>query len=111
MGFTLRDIVPWGRNLGEYRRFFGLTNNDLNKKILACADGPASFNAELTAQGGSCISIDPVYTFSAKQIKSRIDEATQSVFEQLRNRIDYRIEKIKYEFQKGGNKQLRIFQS
>ncbi len=110
MGFTLRDIVPWGRNLGEYRRFFGLTNNDLNKKILACADGPASFNAELTAQGGSCISIDPVYTFSAKQIKSRIDETTQSVFEQLRNRIDYRIEKVKYEFQRG-NKQLRIFQS
>lgn len=88
MGFTLHDIVPWGRNLNEYRMFFGLTNSDLSKKILACADGPASFNAEVTGLGGSCISIDPIYKFSAEQIRGRIEETAQTVFEQLLRNAD-----------------------
>jgi hypothetical protein len=30
---------------------FGLSEDDLNKKIFGCGDGPASFNAEATEQG------------------------------------------------------------
>ncbi len=58
MAFTLDKVVPWGRSLDEYRRMFALTDSDLEKRILGCADGPASFNAELTANGGSVVSCD-----------------------------------------------------
>jgi len=36
-------------------------------------DGPASFNAVLTEQGGNIISVDPVYAFNSEQIRQRID--------------------------------------
>lgn len=83
MGFTLQDIVPWGRNLEEYRKMFRLTDQELELPILSCADGPASFNAELTERGGSCVSIDPLYAFSHKQISNRIDETANEVYDQL----------------------------
>lgn len=44
----LNEVVPWGRNLEEYKLMFNLSEADLNAKILGCADGPASFNAEMT---------------------------------------------------------------
>lgn len=83
MGFQLQDIIPWGRNLDEYHHFFGLSSQDLLRPILACADGPASFNAELTASGGRCVSIDPIYAFSAMQIRQQMGETANEVFDQL----------------------------
>ncbi|MDP2337934.1 MAG: SAM-dependent methyltransferase [Bacteroidota bacterium] len=90
MGFKLQEIVPWGRNLEEYRKMFRLTDQELKLSILSCADGPASFNSELTEMGGSCVSIDPLYAFSALQIRNRIDETADEVYDQLcRNRDTY----------------------
>ncbi len=58
----LNSIVPWVRNLSEYVDMFNLTEYELkNSKILGCGDGPASFNAEVTALGGSAVSLDPTY--------------------------------------------------
>lgn len=88
MGFTLQDIVPWGRNLEEYRKMFRLTDQELELPILSCADGPASFNAELTEMGGSCVSVDPIYAFSSFQIRNRIDETANEVYEQLCRNLD-----------------------
>ncbi len=73
MAFTLDKLVPWGRSLDEYRRMFALTDADLAKRILGCADGPASFNAEMTGIGRSVVSCDPIYEFSAEEIRQRID--------------------------------------
>ncbi|HIK15267.1 MAG TPA: SAM-dependent methyltransferase [Leptolyngbyaceae cyanobacterium M33_DOE_097] len=72
MGLKLDQIVPWGRSLAEYRRMFQLTPNDLHKKILDCGGGPASFNAEMTQLGHSVISCDPLYQFTANEIRDRI---------------------------------------
>jgi hypothetical protein len=83
MGFKLENIVPWGRNLSEYCEFFRLTKEDLSKPILSCADGPASFNAELSRIGGSCVSVDPIYEFASEQIKQRIDETANEIYNQL----------------------------
>ena len=55
MAFTLETVVPWGRSFDEYRRMFALTDSEIGQRILGCADGPASFNAELTAAGGTVI--------------------------------------------------------
>lgn len=64
--------MPWGRSLAEYQGMFALSAADLERRILDCAGGPASFNAELTRQGGRVVSCDPLYGFSGEQIATRI---------------------------------------
>jgi len=85
MGFTLEQVVPWGRSYEEYVSMFSLSEIDVQKRILGCGDGPASFNAELTHRGGRVTSIDPIYQFSADEIKTRVDETYEIVLEQARN--------------------------
>jgi len=79
----LTNIVPWGRSFQEYKKMFSLSARDLEKSILGCGDGPASFNAELSSQGGNVISVDPIYCFTAKQLKSRILEVFKEVMQQM----------------------------
>ena len=79
----LSNIVPWGRSLAEYQAMFSLSDHDLEKTILGCGDGPASFNAELSQKGGTVVSVDPIYKFSAMDIRSRIKQAYSQVLEQV----------------------------
>lgn len=74
MGLTLDKVVPWGRSLSEYQKMFNLSPEDLRLSILDCGGGPASFNAEMTQQGYSAISCDPIYQFSVAEIAQRIQE-------------------------------------
>ena len=80
----LENVIPWGRNLKEYKEMGLFSDNDKNKKILGCGDGPASVNKELTQMGVDIISIDPIYQFTKEQIAQRIDETSSVVSEQLR---------------------------
>lgn len=90
MGFTLDNVVPWGRSYEEYVSMFGLSEADLGLRILGCGDGPAAFNAALTGRGGRIVSLDPVYAFDAGQIRGRIAETYETVMTQLRrNRGDF----------------------
>lgn len=88
MPVTLERVVPWGRSLDEYRQIFALSPADLRSNILGCADGPASFNAELTAQGGNVVSVDPIYAFSGEQIAQRVEETHQDMVAQVHANID-----------------------
>jgi len=78
---SLKNIVPWGRTLMEYKEMFMLTQNDLTKTILGCGDGPSSFNTELTKVGGKVVSIDPIYQFSKEQIELRVKEVKDEVMD------------------------------
>ncbi len=71
--FTIDRVYPWGRSLEEYQRMFAFSPADLHKNILACADGPASFNAEMTRRGCRVTSCDPLYRFSADEIRRRFE--------------------------------------
>jgi len=82
MAYTLNSVVPWGRTLDEYESMFSLNPADLQKKIISFGDGPASFNAEMTAKGNAVLSIDPIYQFSTQQLKQRIDETCVEVINQ-----------------------------
>lgn len=82
--FTLTQIVPLGRSFDEYRRMFALSDIDLRRKILGCADGPASFNAEATQCGSQVVSCDPLYRFDTEQIRRQIDGTFPEVMEQTR---------------------------
>lgn len=84
MAVSLNEIVPLGRSRREYEAMFALTPADLQKRILGCADGPASFNAEMTADGHAVISADPLYQFTADQIRQRFEKTFDGVIEQVR---------------------------
>lgn len=88
MAFSLDNIVPWGRTYDEYLAMFSLSPVDLTRPILGCGDGPAGFNAAATGHGARVVSIDPLYAFSAAQIKNRIAETRDTVLEQLRHNRD-----------------------
>jgi len=81
MGLKLDAVVPWGRSLHEYTSMFALAPEDLQRNILDCAGGPASFNAEMTQQGHPVISCDPIYQFSAAEIEQRIQETYPVILE------------------------------
>jgi SAM-dependent methyltransferase len=84
MSFTLANVVPWGRSFDEYVAMFALSDADLRRRILGCGDGPASFNALLTRQGGQVLSLDPLYRFSTEEVRKRISETYADVLEQTR---------------------------
>ncbi|MCM1498336.1 MAG: SAM-dependent methyltransferase [Clostridium sp.] len=88
MAFKLDSVVPWGRNLEEYKLMFGLDGSDMSKKIAGFGDGPACFNCEMTDKGGYVVSFDPIYQFSKEKIEKRIEEVRVTVMEQMRENVD-----------------------
>ena len=75
----LESVVPWGRLASEYINMFALTPQDMKGRILDIAAGPSSFNAELTGQGKSIVSVDPLYAFSAEQILSQFNANAETM--------------------------------
>jgi hypothetical protein len=82
MSIKYSSIVPWGRSFNEYVAMFNLKNIDLQKNILGCGDGPASFNSELTKKGGNIVSIDPIYKMTKKDIQNRINDTYDEIVRQ-----------------------------
>ncbi len=90
MPFAIDSVAPWGRTMAEYRGMFNLVESDLSGRILGCGDGPASFNAEMSAQGRAVVSVDPLYAFPAEAIERRVEETYDIIIEQVtRNRDDF----------------------
>ena len=88
MPIAYDHIIPWGRSFDEYVSMFSLTEQDLEKKILGCGDGPACFNAGMKSQGKRVTSIDPIYQFSKQELKQRINDVYPVVLEQTRQNQD-----------------------
>ncbi|WP_416666841.1 SAM-dependent methyltransferase [Egbenema bharatensis] len=84
----LNEVVPWGRSLAEYRAMFNLSEAELRQRILGCGDGPASFNAEMTERGRSVVSVDPIYQFSADQIRQRVQQTYEPIISQVKQNPD-----------------------
>jgi hypothetical protein len=80
---TLDEVIPLGRSMREYELMFALTANDLKKNILGCADGPASFNAEMSWEGHNVISVDPIYAFDKFEIRNRFYDTLDFVIQQV----------------------------
>lgn len=85
MAFSIDRVIPWGRTLAEYRAMFDLSEGDLGGRILGCGDGPASFNAEMSARGRTVVSVDPLYSCSAAAIERRVQETFDIVMKQARD--------------------------
>ena len=67
---------------------FDLKVSDLQLKILDCAAGPASFNAELHELGSRVVSCDPIYRFSSSDIAEQIDKTYDAVLNATRETQD-----------------------
>lgn len=88
MAYTYESAVPWGRSFDDYVQMFRLSESDLQLKILGCGDGPAGFNAQMAKRGHSTVSCDPLYQFSAPQIRQRIEETYDNIIAQTYNNLD-----------------------
>ena len=96
MAFKLQSVVPWGRNIDEYREMFLLTDSDMKKRIAGFGDGPASFNRQATENGCHVTSFDPIYGFSRQQLEGRISEVKDIVMQQMaENSENYVWDKIR----------------
>jgi hypothetical protein len=94
--FALDAVKPWGRSFDEYERMFALSGADLQLRILGCADGPASFNAEATRRNLRVTSCDPLYRVSGAQIRDRIDATFEEMLHQAAaNRHEFVWESIR----------------
>lgn len=90
MPFSIDSVIPWGRTLSEYQAMFDLSEGDLGSRILGCGDGPASFNAEMSAQGRAVTSVDPLYSNSVAVIELRVKDTFDVVMQQVReNQQDF----------------------
>jgi hypothetical protein len=85
MAVVLEKVIPLGRSLEEYKLMFDLTDEDLNKRIIGIADGPASFNAEMKECGRRVTSIDPLYTYEGKDIEEQFYKVIDSVIDQMKS--------------------------
>lgn len=88
MAFQLNSVVPWGRNMEEYKLMFRLGDEDMSKKFAGFGDGPACFNYEMTKRNGSVVSFDLIYQFSKEDLEKRIEEVRITVMEQMRENKD-----------------------
>ncbi|HHP7229757.1 MAG TPA: SAM-dependent methyltransferase [Xenococcaceae cyanobacterium] len=86
--FTIDNVFPWGRSLAEYRQMFALSTKDLSSSILDCGGGPASFNQEQYQAGNLVVSCDPIYQFTAEQIRNRIEATYPIILERVRANYD-----------------------
>ena len=89
MPISYESVVPWGRSYDEYVSMFALTDRDLAGTVLGCGDGPAAFNADLTARGGRVVSVDPIYRFTRGEIERRIKETRDKVVEQTERNLGH----------------------
>lgn len=102
----LNEVVPWGRTFAEYQLMFGLSEADLDGSILGCGDGPASFNAEMAELGHSVISVDPLYEFTAEQIRRRVQETYEPVISQVKQHANHYIWKYFHDADELGQARL-----
>lgn len=84
MVMQLEKVVPFGRSLDEYKNMFALSDSDLEKAIVGVGDGPASFNAEMSALGKPVISVDPLYVFRAVDIEKQFNAVVDNIIAQVK---------------------------
>ena len=67
---------------------FDLKASDLQLKILDCAAGPSSFNAELHELESQVVSSDPIYEFSTSDIAQQIGKTHDAILNATRETHD-----------------------
>lgn len=83
---TLADqFLLWGHNLAEYQAMFELTPALLNKKILDCASGFATFNLEMHEQKKSAVSCDRAYDKSPEELRKYMTTGLENLLNKVKS--------------------------
>lgn len=82
MAFVYHQVVPWGRSFEEVVAMFDLRPDELDRRLLGCGDGPASFNAAMRRRGRRVVSVDPLYLLSRTAVEERIHATFEHVMGQ-----------------------------
>lgn len=65
------SIFVSARTFDEYVKMFSLSTADLDRRILDCTGGASSFTAEVSENGGTIYSVDPLYAQPADVIERK----------------------------------------
>jgi hypothetical protein len=83
-GLDLEGVVLLGRTFEEYRRCFGLSDEDLaGAHVLDVGGGVSSFSAEADARGLDVTAADPIYGHPADVIEAKCRRDLDNVAAQL----------------------------
>lgn len=66
------DVLVSARSLSEYTDMFGLRRADLDSRIVDCPGGAASAVAEINADGGTAVAVDPQYALGVDALRGRV---------------------------------------
>lgn len=66
------DVLVSARSLGEYTDMFGLAPADLDRRIVDCPGGAASAVAQICAEGGDAVAVDPQYALGGDELRARV---------------------------------------
>lgn len=58
---------------------FDLERDNLPETILDCGGGPASFCYEVNRFGSDSVAVDPIYEYSADELRRKIEEVTPAI--------------------------------
>lgn len=82
------QLVLWGHTLSDYQEMFNLSEADLDKKILDCFPGPASFSAECHNRGHDIIACDEIFKLPHPELNNHIIDIFQSMLSRVRKHED-----------------------
>lgn len=85
----MRKLVLWGHGIDDYREMFGLSDEDMNSRILEFGCGPSAVNSEQTQLNHHVVSADPLFvldkdTLSSKAVMIFADMADEIKAEEAR---------------------------
>ena len=84
----MANLLLWGHSLADYRQMFGLSDEDLDKKIIDCGAGPASFNADMHELGKRVISVDELYQLPFDMLETSIEKQFQAMHDEMAEHLD-----------------------
>lgn len=87
------NLLLWGHTLADYQQMFDLTDADLDKKIIDCGAGPASFNAEMHQLGKHVVSVDELYNLPYDMLQQSINKQ----FKQMQAGIAEHVDKFNWD--------------
>lgn len=79
----------WSHSLEDYQAMFDLSVDDLSKKILDCAGGTSSFNAQMYELGKLVTSCDMMYGLEPNAMSNQAHSMVKTLLEHIETLEDY----------------------
>lgn len=85
MALVTKDLLLSGHSLFDYRSMFDLTTTDLTNKILTCASGFDSFNAQMYKNNKNVVSCARSYSLSLPEMQQLVENNLKRMQQHLEN--------------------------